>query len=317
VRFLNPYAKRAGNWLKGQLHLHTTRSDGHQSPELVVRDYERLGFDFIAFTDHNVIPAADDLNTSTRLILIPGCEYRGKGNMPEIGVIGLREKLPREIRLPGYVKLAAKKGKFLIFNHPNWHIDHWPVEWMFRLADRVHAVEIYNSCIEHLPGPAESTDKWDRLLSAGCRLWGVSAEDAHAPEHRNKAWIMLRAAPNEKAIIGALRSGNFYATTGIIVDDIQLRAATLRIIAGNAQEIRLYAHRGQMCARFVGNAITYRIHPDDVYVRAELYGFDNGLIRAWTNPVFVQSAQSRQKAAEFRNWYSGQMRQEPPLTLLR
>jgi len=38
--------------LRGNLHAHTTFSDGVRTPEGLVGEYERLGYDFLAITDH-------------------------------------------------------------------------------------------------------------------------------------------------------------------------------------------------------------------------------------------------------------------------
>ena len=38
--------------LKGDLHIHSYESDGSESPELVAAQYRKLGFDYIALTDH-------------------------------------------------------------------------------------------------------------------------------------------------------------------------------------------------------------------------------------------------------------------------
>lgn len=43
-------------FLKGALHVHTTRSDGQDSPEDVIRLHRQNGYDFMALTDHNVLP---------------------------------------------------------------------------------------------------------------------------------------------------------------------------------------------------------------------------------------------------------------------
>lgn len=49
------YKRRA---LRGDLHIHTYRSDGEGSPELVASQYRKAGYDFIALTDHNVFDSA-------------------------------------------------------------------------------------------------------------------------------------------------------------------------------------------------------------------------------------------------------------------
>lgn len=38
--------------LKGGLHCHTTRSDGRDTPEDVIRYHYQNGYDFLAITDH-------------------------------------------------------------------------------------------------------------------------------------------------------------------------------------------------------------------------------------------------------------------------
>lgn len=39
--------------LKGQLHAHTTMSDGRLTPQETADEYARLGFHFLAITDHD------------------------------------------------------------------------------------------------------------------------------------------------------------------------------------------------------------------------------------------------------------------------
>jgi len=39
--------------LKGQLHTHTTFSDGNMTPQEVADIYAGMGFGFLAFTDHD------------------------------------------------------------------------------------------------------------------------------------------------------------------------------------------------------------------------------------------------------------------------
>ena len=46
-----PFA-RAGQFWRGNLHTHSTRSDGKLPPEAVADFYQRAGYDFLALTDH-------------------------------------------------------------------------------------------------------------------------------------------------------------------------------------------------------------------------------------------------------------------------
>jgi len=42
-------------WYRGNLHTHTTNSDGDESPEFVANGYDTNGYDFLAITDHNFV----------------------------------------------------------------------------------------------------------------------------------------------------------------------------------------------------------------------------------------------------------------------
>lgn len=49
-----------GRWYRGNLHMHTWWSDGRGFPEQAIDIYKKLGYDFLALTDHNTF--ADDPN---------------------------------------------------------------------------------------------------------------------------------------------------------------------------------------------------------------------------------------------------------------
>lgn len=48
--FPDLYSKKA---YKGDLHVHSNRSDGNEEPAIVVANYRKAGFDFMAITDHH------------------------------------------------------------------------------------------------------------------------------------------------------------------------------------------------------------------------------------------------------------------------
>ncbi|MBQ7983263.1 MAG: PHP domain-containing protein, partial [Clostridia bacterium] len=65
--------------LRGDLHMHTCRSDGHGDPAIVCADYRMKGYDFIVVTDHSryypsleAIRAYKDVDTA--LNILPGEE---------------------------------------------------------------------------------------------------------------------------------------------------------------------------------------------------------------------------------------------------
>ncbi|OGF52584.1 MAG: hypothetical protein A2497_00505 [Candidatus Firestonebacteria bacterium RifOxyC12_full_39_7] len=61
--------RKKGLWLKGNLHLHSTLSDGLKSPEELFKLYKAAGYDFLSLTDHwKLYPAGEEKG----LLLIPG-----------------------------------------------------------------------------------------------------------------------------------------------------------------------------------------------------------------------------------------------------
>ena len=42
-----------GKWFKGNLHTHTTQSDGKLTPAENMQWHAELGYDFVGITDHN------------------------------------------------------------------------------------------------------------------------------------------------------------------------------------------------------------------------------------------------------------------------
>ena len=62
-----------GNWYKGNLHAHTTESDGMQTPEERVKAYRSKGYSFLAITDHNVFASYPEF-CGTDFIVLPATE---------------------------------------------------------------------------------------------------------------------------------------------------------------------------------------------------------------------------------------------------
>ncbi len=71
---------------KGDLHIHTTGSDGSESPEITAAQYRKYGYDYIAITDHNNMKSSLEAisyykNVDTALKLFPGEEVHPCGNL--------------------------------------------------------------------------------------------------------------------------------------------------------------------------------------------------------------------------------------------
>lgn len=61
-----------GNWYKGNMHMHTTVSDGVLEPKDAVEVYRNAGYDFVSVTDHR---KTSHLWQGEDFLILPGCEF--------------------------------------------------------------------------------------------------------------------------------------------------------------------------------------------------------------------------------------------------
>jgi predicted metal-dependent phosphoesterase TrpH len=82
-----------GNWYRGNLHTHTTNSDGRLKPVDAVTWYRTHGYDFMVITDHDLLTDVSGMSDEHFLVL-PGVEiHAGRtshGIIYELLVIGVR-----------------------------------------------------------------------------------------------------------------------------------------------------------------------------------------------------------------------------------
>lgn len=213
-------------WYRGNLHCHTTNSDGRLTPQETVDWFGANGYDFLAVTDHNTVtdPALLD---SGRLCLIPSTELTASGG--ELGSqyhlisLGVRPGLA----LPATTERAAdtaawlrEQGAVVFIAHP-----HWSALTVSDLrAVPAHGIEIYNGGTVLDSQKGDAVTYWDEGLARGERWWGIAVDDTHWHTlDRGLGWVMVRA-PEQRpaALLDALAHGRFYASTGPQINSVQV-----------------------------------------------------------------------------------------------
>lgn len=318
-------SKPAGGFLKGQLHAHSSRSaDSHTAPPMVVRWYSRRGYDFLVITDHNRLTRVGGTGSTLALpgveltINQPRCEPP-----PEPGgecLIHMDALLPRRALShdpwePPEASLrredlygeelaeAQAAGAIAQLNHPNYGYAA-DAALLTKLAARgVTLVEIANQSSDtNNDGDAThpSTEElWDEALTAGARLFGTATDDAHdyyddpadAPpgaDTGDRGFVMVRAEPTQRSIRQALLRGDFYATTGVLLDRLEMSADLVVIEATGEEPVWFEAvgEHGVVLRREQGRS--FRFEPRSMpssYVRVRVT--DATSRRAWTQPLFV------------------------------
>ncbi len=289
-----------GRWWRGNLHTHTTISDGRRTPEAVVALYRDMGYDFVALTDHW---RWSETRVEGTLLVLGGIEVDGVD--PAAGVyhlVGLASGLPAALERPpdghqlpldaAIAGLRAAGATAVVLAHP-----YWSGEMSRDLLglDGCCALEIYNTNCEVINGKGLSTVHWDDVLASGHRLWGAAVDDAHWWDHSWDAglgWIWLRAPELScAAICTALEQGHFYASCGPEISEFGIAGGVAYVRCSPAAVIdfggfgryaqRLMAPPGATLAE-----AECRLDPRQRYVRVTCQ--DQAGRKAWSNPLFLR-----------------------------
>ena len=286
----NPYIESTA-WLRGNLHAHTTISDGETPPEAVIADYERRGYDFLSISDHDRLVSPETYQKGTNLSLIRGVEVTAEG--PHILHVNAHDTVEPVRDRQKVLDGIQRRGGFSVLCHPNLgpRCDHFQQRSMETLEGFV-GIEIYNGVVERCGGRALATDRWDILLSSGRRIWGFADDDSHRPGDVGLAWNVVQSENRStEAIITAIRQGRFYASTGVTIRSVRVEGGEIHVQTVDAHRIRFVSGFGVIQASADSQDATYPVPEDrDLarslrYIRAECYGIGGRC--AWTQPIFI------------------------------
>jgi hypothetical protein len=236
---------------------------------------------------------------------------------------------------------ATGQAMFPHINHPNFG---WSITAEDLIAvQRERFFEVYNG------HPAVNTDGddlrpsterlWDIVLAERLRqgrevMFGIATDDAHNyheydDNHSNpgRGWVMVRApalAPEE--IIAAMEAGDFYGSSGVVLEGIEFAGGTLTLqvqaeegvayttqfvgtragyptaeaeamVGESASVTRRYSDEiGVVFAEVAGTSPAYTVTGDELYVRAKVISskrkanpYRAGEVEvAWTQPVVIR-----------------------------
>jgi hypothetical protein len=295
LKIENPYGSlKGGRWLKGNLHAHTTNSDGKASPQEVLDRYAELGHDFLMISDHDIYTSAEDHAKwdAKGLILIPGNEISRNG--PHVLHVNANRKIEPDALRQRVISQAVAAGGFIIVAHPNWQgaFDHCSIQKMSEWIDYT-GMEIYNGVISRLDGSPYATNKWDILLTADRRIWGFANDDSHRPETDiglgwNVAYVTDESV---NGVVEALSAGRFYGSTGVEITDIKVTGNRIRIATRNARRVVALQQVGKRIAVADSNEIEVEVPENAKYVRFECWG--DGEQFAWTQPFYCSGGETK------------------------
>lgn len=280
--------------LKGNLHLHTTLSDGRKTPSEAARFYREAGYDFTAITDHNrLFEGPSELEGVT---VLAGAEYDFSLPREVIHIVALGiDKAADEAqsRAEGPQKTldrVAACGGFSILAHPVWSLN--TPETMLSLKN-VDTSEVYNSASAS-PWNADRADSscvLDLCAAAGRLFRFVASDDSHWYNGEQcSSYTMLQCDQNDpEHIIAALKSGRFYASRGPEIRSCSIEDGVIRLDCSPAARVWFssnvpWSAKRVTCGPDVTHA-EYHLLPGETFVRATVE--DASGRRAWTSPVAV------------------------------
>lgn len=289
--------KDGKKYFKGNLHMHTTRSDGVLDPEEALEKYREAGYDFVSVTDHWKF--GKDFYYKDMLVL-SGCECNlgtniardgiyhilavGYDNIPEVS----KSNSPQEV-----IDGIHKAGGLACLAHPAWSLNS-PDE--IAALKGIDFTEIFNS-VSDLPRNARpySGVILDILASRGNILKLAATDDTHfyIDYDTCRSYIIAEAEECTKSsIMGALKEGKYYSTQGpLIYTEFNDGRLTVDCPDTPVEEIVYYtdcawnSHRAD-----IGHGITHgEFIPNGIerFVRAEVKDCEGRY--AWSQYIYINN----------------------------
>lgn len=257
---------QGGNFYKTNLHAHTTISDGKLTPSEMKSLYKEKGYSILAFTDHNTYRYHKDLCDSD-FVALAGIEvnideYLLSETKPfrvmktfHVNMLDLNPDEKKNVPLPNfkyqdkqklneYLLDMETKGFLNCYNHPYWSLqtaqDYLGLEGLF-------SMEIYNHG-SHLDGfMGYNPQVYDEMLrqNPDKPLFCFATDDNHNVHPQTSEYfdsfggfVMIKSEElNYTSIVNSLKNGNFYSSTGHIINELYIENLCLKISCEKAKEI--------------------------------------------------------------------------------
>jgi hypothetical protein len=293
-------------WLKGNLHSHTTNSDGKVEPQVRVDGYVGQDYDYLCLSDHNRITRIDSVTAPDDFVLIQGVELHPDnpfgGQRHHFVCLNLEDDIDARQMPPQHVidQVRAQGGQAWLA-HPHWSSvnimrDTLPLSGL-------SGIEVFNTVCQCM-ARGEAGVHWDDWMEQENRIYPMLCnDDLHSdpaePDPNMgrfdyyRGWTHVRVKERTpEAILEALSSGASYGSTGPEIHDISLEKGTddgpvvATVKCSEAQ--RIYGVCNSTGVQYYDpdgtfEEATFNLRPGSKWVRFEVIGPDGS--KAWSNPV--------------------------------
>jgi hypothetical protein len=299
------FAVQEGIWLKGNVHAHSTQSDGKLTATELLEGYANEGYDFISITDHDLYATY----THPTLLCIPGAEASGffadkpiHINLLQIGETLLFEEGHRftvkdEKETRSLIE-RCQEEYLIVLNHPAWSLLNFED---IASVEGLSGIEVSNYSTEALNGVEGSVHLWESGLRRGKRWLAFGGDDNHngfasatgwpfsnAERDSFGSWIMANAAErSQPALMEALSLGNFYTTEGPEIHSFAVIDGSVHVRCSPVNRIIIKGERRNFVRR-LGEGMTELVAPlngESRFVRLECT--DGEGRSAYSNPIWL------------------------------
>jgi len=257
-----------GQFWRGNLHTHSTKSDGLLAPAEVISAYRNAGYDFMVLSDHFISqydwPIADTraLRTDSFTTILGAEIHAPKTSVGELWHI-VAAGLPLDFAPCGenetgmeLARRAREAGAFIGIAHPAW--SQLTIE-DGRSIDAVHAVEIYNHGCQVETDRGDGWYLLDQMLNDGRRLSAFATDDAHFNDHDRDAfggWVHVKSESLEPdALLEALKAGHYYSSQGPRIEGLSVSNGLVDITCSPVDVIVIVCGNSRS-AKLTGRCIT-------------------------------------------------------------
>ncbi|MHA6692917.1 PHP domain-containing protein [Devosia sp. A449] len=296
---IDPAFSTPGQFYKGNLHTHSTRSDGKRSPAEVCAMYRDAGYDFLALTDHFTsnfnFPIVDTSQWRTDgFTTLFGAEMHAPninaGELWHILAVGLPldfSGLADDETGPQLAQRCLDAGAFVAFAHPTWYgLD---MDDAASIPGAM-AAEIYNHTTMVRTSRGDSSLFIDQLLNRGRHIGIVATDDAHfeSPDWFGGFVMVKASARAPEALLEALKAGHYYASQGPQIHDITYTDTTVEIHCSAAAAVMVLGKGSRSAQRVEPNLTRVSLPIDRVRAGgyARIVVVDAQGRKAWSNPAW-------------------------------
>jgi len=271
----SPYTAKM-NVYKGQLHAHSTNSEGCNSPREVAVIYKNLGFNFTSITDHDYLTPDPEV---PGILYIPGVEETTQPDIRHILSINASAEVT-QTEPQSVIDAIDAQGAIAVIAHPTFSA---MTESDLQALAGYTMIEI------------DDEKLWDGLLASNRRVFAVASDDSECQSSLRdygRGWVQVFAdSLDRNEIVASLMSGNFYSSTGPTLS-VSVSGTVITAVTERPSEIDWIGSGGVVLqSNSNATSASYGVTGGESYVRVRVIRNDDNK-KAWSNALWISGKES-------------------------